>query len=324
MVGATNNTTANSNIAKVISTNGNLHLDSAIGYVNELYLNFYSRKKVGVYGTTGINQLHWEASGSRVGYTYADGGGIGIANSADGTNYKELVYLNNAGNKIDFYANGILGASINQGGLVLEKSENTLIGIYDASKTRGLYSIGVSYPLPSAPSGGKYGSFHGIAYSYDPNYGGAGNNPQSITGLGHQALFMANGETKTAIGTGIYTTGQIVGTCGFNLTGGINITNGSIISQGTGYITTDQYIKAINGHKGAYYGTGTTFATFSAMVPNVGDVCFALVSGTYPSTDGVPALMSRINSTTVRFRYNIASNMDVINGGNNSTLHVWV
>jgi hypothetical protein len=82
--------------------------------------------------------------------------------------------------------------------------------------------MGAAYTLTSGGASNAYGPFYGIAWSYDPDYGGVGNNPQSKAGLTHQALFMVNGVTKSAIGDGMWTNGNItaVGTiAGSNFSG---------------------------------------------------------------------------------------------------------
>jgi len=88
-----------------------------------------------------------------------------------------------------------------------------LVGIYDPTKYRNVYSMGAAYRL--AANGTSPGNLYGIAMTYEPNYGGSGNNAQAYAGLGHQFLFMSNGVTQTAIGTGLYTLGNA--TIGGNL-----------------------------------------------------------------------------------------------------------
>lgn len=92
----------------------------------------------------------------------------------------------------DFYSYGNYGSG--------------LVGLYDPTKYRNVYAMSPSYRLVTDGTGP--GNLYGIAMTYEPNYGGAGNNAQAVTGLGHQFLFMSNGVTQTAIGTGIYTVGN--------------------------------------------------------------------------------------------------------------------
>jgi hypothetical protein len=84
-----------------------------------------------------------------------------------------------------------------------------LVGVYDAAQTQAIFAMGSSYVLTNGGASNVYGSFYGLAWSYNPDYGGAGNNPQSKAGLNHQLLLMQNGVTTAAIGSGIWTSGSI-------------------------------------------------------------------------------------------------------------------
>lgn len=97
--------------------------------------------------------------------------------------------------------------------------------------------MGSSYTL--AADGTTPGSLYGIAWTHT-NIGG-----QSKSGLEHQALFMTNGVTQTAIGSGIWTIGQIT-TMGsiYMGTGGTNI----YLNGGTTYKINgaDSYLDTMN------------------------------------------------------------------------------
>jgi hypothetical protein len=69
--------------------------------------------------------------------------------------------------------------------------------------------MGIDYILTNGGASSTIGPLYGLAWSYNPDYGGAGNNPQSKAGLNHQLLHMQNGVTTTAIGSGIWTSGAI-------------------------------------------------------------------------------------------------------------------
>ena len=77
----------------------------------------------------------------------------------------------------------------------------SIIGLYASDRYQGVYSMGDAYKL--AGNGTTPGNLYGIAWTHT-NVGG-----QSKAGLGHQALFMMNGTTYTAIGDGIWTNGTI-------------------------------------------------------------------------------------------------------------------
>ena len=78
-----------------------------------------------------------------------------------------------------------------------------IVGKYSASRYQGVFSMGTSYRLPA--DGQTPSNLYGIAWTHT-NVGG-----ESKSGLSHQALFMENGKTQTAIGTGIWTNGVITG-----------------------------------------------------------------------------------------------------------------
>jgi hypothetical protein len=95
------------------------------------------------------------------------------------------------------------------GDLIFSNGRKGLVGAYNASQTQAIFAMGSSYRLTDGGASNVYGDFYGIAWSYDPDYGGTGNNPQSKSGLAHQLLIMNAGVTKTAIGNGIWTSGAI-------------------------------------------------------------------------------------------------------------------
>lgn len=76
-----------------------------------------------------------------------------------------------------------------------------IYGLYDSTKYQNVFSMGASYG--PAADGSALGNMYGIAWTHS-NAGG-----QAKAGLEHQALFTNAGTTKTAIGTGIWTSGNI-------------------------------------------------------------------------------------------------------------------
>ena len=93
--------------------------------------------------------------------------------------------------------------------LVFSNGRKGLIGVYDAAQTQAIFAMGAAYILTDGGASSNIGNLYGLAWSYNPNYGGAGNNPQSINGLNHQLLLMQNGVTTAAMGSGIWTSGNI-------------------------------------------------------------------------------------------------------------------
>jgi hypothetical protein len=81
---------------------------------------------------------------------------------------------------------------------------NSIVGLYSSTRYQGVFAMGDSYKL--AADGSSPGSLYGIAWTHT-NAGG-----ESKPGLEHQALFMMNGRTYTAIGSGIWTDGTITTT----------------------------------------------------------------------------------------------------------------
>lgn len=107
---------------------------------------------------------------------------------------------------INTYDGGRVRAKAN---VELMSNRNQLISQYDPTTTQGIWAMGDAYKLPVGNSN-NYGSHYGLCWSFEPNYGGTGNNPQSKPGLSHQLLIQHAGVTRTAIGIGIWTSGSIV------------------------------------------------------------------------------------------------------------------
>jgi hypothetical protein len=100
------------------------------------------------------------------------------------------------------------GSSTSQN-ITFSNGRKGLIGIYDAAQTQAIFAMGAAYILTDGGASATIGNLYGLAWSYNPDYGGAGNNPQSKAGLNHQLLHMQNGVTTTAIGSGIWTVGNV-------------------------------------------------------------------------------------------------------------------
>ncbi len=72
-----------------------------------------------------------------------------------------------------------------------------LVGVYSDTRYQNVFAMGTSWRLSA--DGTSPGNLYGIAWTHS-NIGG-----QSISGLGHQMLIMSNGNTRSAIGDGIWT-----------------------------------------------------------------------------------------------------------------------
>jgi len=107
-----------------------------------------------------------------------------------------------------------------------------LVGLYSATRYQNVFAMGTSYRL--AADGTTPGNLYGIAWTHS-NISG-----QSKSGLAHQALFMNNGVTQTAIGTGIWTLGGYTqnGTSVNSFSGNVGI---GTVSPGTKLSITGAY-----------------------------------------------------------------------------------
>jgi hypothetical protein len=124
------------------------------------------------------------------------------------------------------------GAVSSSGDITFSNGRKGLVGVYDASQTQAVFAMGPTYRLTDGGASNNYGNFYGLAWSYDPNYGGAGNNPQSKAGLSHQLLLMMAGITRTAIGSGIWTEGTITTLGGVTASGAITQGGNQVLHAG--------------------------------------------------------------------------------------------
>lgn len=95
------------------------------------------------------------------------------------------------------------------GNITFSNGRKALVGNYDAAQTQAIFAMGAAYVLTDGGASNNIGNLYGLAWSYNPDYGGVGNNPQSKAGLNHQLLLMQNGVTTAAMGSGIWTSGNI-------------------------------------------------------------------------------------------------------------------
>ena len=84
-----------------------------------------------------------------------------------------------------------------------------IYGLYSPRHYQHVWSMGTSYNLPAngTDTSGAAGNLYGLAWSYNPGYGGASNNLEAKSGLNHQLLLMQNGTTTFAAGSGMWTNG---------------------------------------------------------------------------------------------------------------------
>ena len=150
------------------------------------------------------------ASPSAVRVSYADSAG-----SLSNMNISQ--FTNNSGYITGYTETDTLASVTNRGFTTGQNIEFTngrkgLVGVYNAAQTQAIFAMGSAYVLTNGGASNNIGNLYGLAWSYNPNYGGSGNNPQSISGLNHQLLLMQAGVTTAAMGSGVWTSGAVYGT----------------------------------------------------------------------------------------------------------------
>jgi hypothetical protein len=195
----------------------NFHMQNReINYTAQLHFNGGTR-----FVTYNSNYLYFQPDSTSVGgilvrdgnsstrgySAYFDGSGFGLLNSTG--NWGIRLNPGNVGTEL-FYA-GSLRLDTRSGGVGVQGNVYTnadygygLVGLYSSVRYQGVFAMSNDYKLLADGTG--TGNLYGIAWTHT-NVGG-----QSKTGLDHQALFVTNGITQTAIGTGIWTSGLITTT----------------------------------------------------------------------------------------------------------------
>ncbi len=198
-------------------TSGNTYFSGNVGINTsapsvKLHVNAGAAEAIRIQGTAAYMSFYDTAGSDRFGYIQHTGSNLALVNEEAGI--------------LSFYTSNTERARFDSSGnLIFNRVGIGAVGSYDATKTQAVWSMGSSYVLP--PDGGttSYGTLYGLGWSYNPDYGGAGNNPQSKAGLNHQLLLMMNGVTYTALGNGIWTAGKITTTGGIASSGGTVLSN---------------------------------------------------------------------------------------------------
>ena len=172
-----------------------------------------------------VSDVKEEVDTEKADLSYVDNA-IANATMADSDILSAVKRLDGSGSGLDAdTVDGIQGSSFlrsdlddNKAGDLIFNTNcgDSIVGKYDSTKYQGVFSMGTSYRLPK--DGSSPSNLYGIAWTHT-NIGG-----QSKSGLSHQALFMSGGVTQTAIGTGIWTTGDLT------------VNGGDIVLGGTGRI----------------------------------------------------------------------------------------
>jgi hypothetical protein len=180
-------------------------------------------------------------------------------------------FTNNSGYITGYTETDTLGTVTNRGNstsqnIVFSNGRKGLVGVYDAAQTQAIFAMGPAYVLTDGGASGTIGSLYGLAWSYNPDYGGAGNNPQSKAGLNHQLLLMQNGVTTAAMGSGIWTSGNISAANFSGSSSGTNTGDQTNISGNAATATTAP--SGINRGDQIHGSSGVTPATSFASMPS--------------------------------------------------------
>jgi len=128
-----------------------------------------------------------------------DGAGSGLdADKLDGQTSGSFLRSNAA----DSFSGTITMAT--QVALVANNYGRGLFGLYSAARYQHVWSMGAAYK--TSDDGASYGNMYGLTYTHT-NVGTAAN--QAIAGLSHQLQHRTNGTLTAAIGSGIWTSGNI-------------------------------------------------------------------------------------------------------------------
>jgi hypothetical protein len=217
-----------------------------------LYSGNSYNNKVGFYGNSSghfyITTTNVKANGNTMWHAGNDGAGSGLdADTVDG--YQATSLLKSDENDA-FTGTLTMGT---QKALVANNYGRGVYGIYSSTRYQHVWSMGTAYNI--ADNGSDTGNLYGLAYTHT-NVGG-----QSKPGLSHQLLVMTNGVTKTAIGSGIWTSGSV------NIGGGTNIAGDLVASSNSfmsGYLKVTGDIRGngqelvLNAGESYAYATGQT------------------------------------------------------------------
>jgi hypothetical protein len=156
--------------------------------------NFWSRSYQGGSGANNGSYQAWAKSWT----TVNDGAGSGL--DADLLDGQQGSYYN-------FRLGGTTSGTITlgtQNALVANNYGRGLFGLYSSVRYQHVWSMGTAYK--TSDDGTSYGNMYGLTYTHTNV--GTGTN-QSISGLSHQLQHRHNGTLTAAIGSGIWTSGNI-------------------------------------------------------------------------------------------------------------------
>jgi hypothetical protein len=170
--------------------------------------NLFGSNK-GAASTVGANSTYWlqayASDGGAAAMSFHRSGQYAVNMGLDPDNVLRIGWWSAAANRwqLDMSGNQTVAWFLRAGTNVYTDQNYGygLVGAYSATRYQWVYAMGDAYKL--AADGTSPGSLYGIAWTHT-NIGG-----ESKAWLGHQALFMENGVTQTAIGNGIWTRAAI-------------------------------------------------------------------------------------------------------------------
>ena len=209
-------------------------------------------------------------------------GNLSCTNCVNATEVEDI-YVFNAGDTMG-------------GDLVFNNYGLGVVGVYSATKYQNVFSMGTAYT--PADNGTSLSNLYGIAWTHS-NIGG-----QSKAGLGHQALFVSAGTTRTAIGDGIWTgygiTALGAGSIGTSLSVGGSITSNGLTMSNDNITGVNQVNIADKGEGIFFAGDGYIYEednanerlvitdtegvyipTWLILAPKTGAVCNAARKGAF-------------------------------------------
>ena len=195
------NTTGIYDVSELTLSTGPLLLKSNNN--NLIVRGYDGNAEIGILGQKSGGGFGFQIYGNGVSYGFLDGAWAGwdIRKAVDGALYmnaNDTYYLRTDSTSY------LYQLSVNTNVYLDNNYGSSIIGLYSDVRYQGVFAMGDAYKL--ALNGTDPGTLYGIAWTHS-NIGG-----QSKAGLGHQALFMMNGRTYTAIGSGIWTDGTITTT----------------------------------------------------------------------------------------------------------------
>jgi hypothetical protein len=252
-----------------------LHFNAGTRFINNgsNYLNFQVNSDS--YGSIQVRDQNSVLKGH---LGYFDANGFGLLNSSGSWGIR----LNPGNGDTILYSAGnwrvttiSAGISVNGNVYTNQNFGDGLVGVYSSTRYQGVFAMGDSYKLSA--DGTSTGTLYGIAWTHT-NVGG-----QSKSGLGHQALFMDNGVTQTAIGYGIWTNGLITTTSygtsanwntaygwGNHASAGY-LTSGSLSGYATqSWVNSQGFLTSVPAQSQLISPNGATVVAADSAMPNAG------------------------------------------------------